>query len=431
MPRGWPPCWLIGSFHSVWWREEKREERRGRGREDRRERREEGKRERARKRKKRIERKKKQNNTKNTKHTPPTQHTTPHTTHNTTTTKHQHNTQPLTHKHTKHTKHTTHNTQQTTTHNNTQTTNNNKQNNKQTTTNNNKQTTNKQLQFFDDAWCGTNNTPDNRPWSWECLREEKSECSDMCSPVKPTVILRVSSSREKWMLGYVLVRQPNVILWRKSECLDMCTSNMMPFFFNNCNTVTPVTSVILMRIYCFRFKKKSVMSVIWYRPIVFRFYFLLVTVIISAGMVFLTMELLENTPAVLSLGKLCDENGYSYDWINGQKPHLIKNGIRIICKHRELRSFCGSRLVKFIFWIFINFKDTYETGESFFIIFFILTFFTYSRRNFRFENGKMRLTVTSLQCQCLIRLMIDQGNLMMKPKPTKSQKQKENPERTG
>ena len=45
----------------------------------------------------------------------------------------------------------------------------------------------------------------------------------------------------------------------------------------------------------------------------------------------LTMKFLENTPAVLSLGKLCDENGYSYEWINGQKPHLIKNGIRIPC----------------------------------------------------------------------------------------------------
>ena len=43
------------------------------------------------------------------------------------------------------------------------------------------------------------------------------------------------------------------------------------------------------------------------------------------------MEVLENTPAVLSLGKLCDENGYSYERINGQKPHLIKNGIRIPC----------------------------------------------------------------------------------------------------
>ena len=35
--------------------------------------------------------------------------------------------------------------------------------------------------------------------------------------------------------------------------------------------------------------------------------------------IFLTMKVLENTPAALSLGKLCDENGYSYEWI---KPHL-------------------------------------------------------------------------------------------------------------
>ena len=39
--------------------------------------------------------------------------------------------------------------------------------------------------------------------------------------------------------------------------------------------------------------------------------------------IFLKMKVLENTPAVLSLGKLCDENEYSYEWINGQKPHLI------------------------------------------------------------------------------------------------------------
>ena len=78
--------------------------------------------------------------------------------------------------------------------------------------------------------------------------------------------------------------------------------------------------------------------------------------------IFLTMKVLENTPAVLSLGKLCNENGYSYESINGQKPHLIKNGIRIIC-NTELRYYCGSRLVKFVLWIFINFKDTYETGE--------------------------------------------------------------------
>ena len=47
--------------------------------------------------------------------------------------------------------------------------------------------------------------------------------------------------------------------------------------------------------------------------------------------IFLNMKVLENMSGVLSLGKVCDENGYSYEWINGQTPHLIKDGIRIIC----------------------------------------------------------------------------------------------------
>ena len=53
------------------------------------------------------------------------------------------------------------------------------------------------------------------------------------------------------------------------------------------------------------------------------------TVYVKELDIFLTEKVLDNTPAVLSLGELCDENGYSYEWINGQKPHLIKNGIRI------------------------------------------------------------------------------------------------------
>ena len=67
--------------------------------------------------------------------------------------------------------------------------------------------------------------------------------------------------------------------------------------------------------------------------------------------IFLTMKVLENTPAVLSLGKLCDENGYSYEWINGQKPHLIRERDSDTVQHGELRSCCGSRLVKFVFRI--------------------------------------------------------------------------------
>ena len=101
--------------------------------------------------------------------------------------------------------------------------------------------------------------------------------------------------------------------------------------------------------------------------------------------IFFTMKVLDNTPAVLSLGKLCDENGYSYEWINGQQPHLIKKKKKRnsnYLQYGKLRSHRGSRLVTFFFGIFINFTDTYETGESFFFIFFILTFFTYSRWNF-------------------------------------------------
>ena len=41
--------------------------------------------------------------------------------------------------------------------------------------------------------------------------------------------------------------------------------------------------------------------------------------------------LLEETPAVLSLVKLCEDHGFSYHWTSGQNPHLIKKGKRIDC----------------------------------------------------------------------------------------------------
>ena len=37
----------------------------------------------------------------------------------------------------------------------------------------------------------------------------------------------------------------------------------------------------------------------------------------------MTVQILEETSAVLSLGKLCQDHGYSYEWASGQKPHLI------------------------------------------------------------------------------------------------------------
>ena len=35
---------------------------------------------------------------------------------------------------------------------------------------------------------------------------------------------------------------------------------------------------------------------------------------------FVTVHLLEETLAVLSLGKLCEDHGYSQEWVSGQKP---------------------------------------------------------------------------------------------------------------
>ena len=41
--------------------------------------------------------------------------------------------------------------------------------------------------------------------------------------------------------------------------------------------------------------------------------------------------LLEETPALLFLGKLCEDHGYTFHWISGQKPHLTKKGKRTHC----------------------------------------------------------------------------------------------------
>ena len=65
---------------------------------------------------------------------------------------------------------------------------------------------------------------------------------------------------------------------------------------------------------------------------------------------FVTVQLLEDTLAVLSRGKLCEENGYSDEWQNCQKPQLTKNGKEFFWKTenvvplvlRELSSSSGT-----------------------------------------------------------------------------------------
>ena len=103
--------------------------------------------------------------------------------------------------------------------------------------------------------------------------------------------------------------------------------------------------------------------------------------------IFLTLKVFQNTPAVLSLGKLCDETRVFLRNDECQRAHLIDNGIRIPCNTENFIPIVVPGFVKFIFWIVIALKDSIETGESFFFI-FILTFFTYSRRNSGSRKGR-------------------------------------------
>ena len=47
---------------------------------------------------------------------------------------------------------------------------------------------------------------------------------------------------------------------------------------------------------------------------------------------FVTERLLVETPAVLPLGKLCEDRGYSHEWVSGQKPRLTQEVKTIFCK---------------------------------------------------------------------------------------------------
>ena len=46
---------------------------------------------------------------------------------------------------------------------------------------------------------------------------------------------------------------------------------------------------------------------------------------------FVTMRLLDETPAVLLLDMLCSKHGYPFEWKNGETPRLAQNGKTITC----------------------------------------------------------------------------------------------------
>ena len=51
---------------------------------------------------------------------------------------------------------------------------------------------------------------------------------------------------------------------------------------------------------------------------------------------FVTVQILEETLAVLSLGELCEDHGYSYEWVSGQKNHGRPKRRRRLCAKRTV-----------------------------------------------------------------------------------------------
>ena len=68
---------------------------------------------------------------------------------------------------------------------------------------------------------------------------------------------------------------------------------------------------------------------------------------------FVTVQLVEDTLAVLSPGKLCEEHGYSYEWVVGSKPQLIKPEKKIRCKTDKFVPLIFSRVVLLHWYKFV------------------------------------------------------------------------------
>ena len=79
---------------------------------------------------------------------------------------------------------------------------------------------------------------------------------------------------------------------------------------------------------------------------------------------FVTVTLLEDTPAVLSLTKLCDDHGYTYHWTSGRKPHLTKKRQEHQLQYSELRTIrCPWSVDEFLHFIFTYFFNIFIAGD--------------------------------------------------------------------
>ena len=60
---------------------------------------------------------------------------------------------------------------------------------------------------------------------------------------------------------------------------------------------------------------------------------------------FVIVQVLDGTPAVPSFGKLCEEHGYFYEWVSGQKPRFDQTREDNYLQNGQFRTSCCSRVV--------------------------------------------------------------------------------------
>ena len=86
------------------------------------------------------------------------------------------------------------------------------------------------------------------------------------------------------------------------------------------------------------------------------------TVCVKELDLFVAVKLLEDTLAVLSLGKLCEDHGHPNHWTSGPKQSLIKDGRRMM-QHGELRTDrCPWFLDKLLKLIYTNISNIIIAG---------------------------------------------------------------------
>ena len=79
---------------------------------------------------------------------------------------------------------------------------------------------------------------------------------------------------------------------------------------------------------------------------------------------FVTVQILDDTSAVLSLRKLSEEHGYTYEWVSGHKPHLTKQEEEDFMQDGKSRTSCCPWIVVQFWYQFVLPQDSSSLSST-------------------------------------------------------------------